>query len=84
MKTINSLELPVKGAPILYADGVHDDSAALQWHIDQGLPIAGGHFLISKTVILDGRGYIDGNVLLFGPRIKLLARAVHNAFEAQP
>src|SRR4051812_30339519 len=43
--------------PRLYADAVHDDTAALQWYIDHKVPTPpGGNSLIPKTLRVPPRG----------------------------
>lgn len=37
-------------APKLWGDGIHDDTAALQWRVDHGPPVVGGQYLIAGTI----------------------------------
>lgn len=41
-----------QGPPKLWGDGIHDDTAAIQWHLDhvEGFRAVGQDFLVSGTI----------------------------------
>jgi hypothetical protein len=47
--------------PRIYGDGIHDDAAALQWHLDHagGLRLEGGTYRIGQTVVLRPQHQVD-------------------------
>lgn len=50
----------VKIAPRLWGDGVHDDTAALQWYIDHAIPIPmHGDYYITRTLRVTPTGRMD-------------------------
>lgn len=62
------------GPPILWGDGVHDDSAALQWRIDHAAQrghrfvLTNGIYRIDRTLVLRDEFAID-RVVFHGERI---------------
>ena len=46
--------------PGLWADGIHDDTDALQWHIDNRVPVPpNGTYLVSRTLHVQVGGRLE-------------------------
>ena len=64
------------GEPHLWGDGLHDDTAALQWRIDRAhhegkvFYLSNGLYRVDRTVNLRGRWQIHNNAFLTGPQVR--------------
>src|ERR1700735_2482921 len=66
-----ALPLPrsAETTPRIYADGVHDDAAALQWHLDHRVPVCleGKRLFLGRAVYL---GKAQGPLEMHGCKIR--------------
>lgn len=70
---------PLNEMPPLHADGVHDDTEALQCYVDAGRGIPSGNFKV-RPAIVSGRGTYDLGTVYFAPRLKFAVLAIYSAY----
>lgn len=49
MKALTQEIINRLGPPQLWADGLHDDTAALEWHLNHGHPVPAGTYAVLGT-----------------------------------